>query len=49
MWTLQNMTRERQGQSPLDETIYDESFWMGVDVPDDDVYDADAEGEDDNN
>ena len=41
-----------QGRNPLDETIYDESFWMGVDVPnddDDDIYEADAEDNENDN
>ena len=52
LWTMLNEDRCAQGRNPLDETIYDEGFWMGVDVPNDngdDMYDADAEDNENDN
>ena len=51
LWTVQNEQRLAEGRNSLDETIYNESFWMGVDVTDDNNnnYDAEAEEEADDN
>lgn len=52
LWTMQNEHRHAQGRNLLDETIYDETFWMGVDIPNDnndDIYDADAEDNENDN
>ena len=39
LWTLMNENRYAQGRNPLDQSIYDESFWMGIgNDNDDDVY-----------